>query len=72
LRGAFLIDTLACRAVTKQISQIATAAEEQTSTTREICQKVLSLNELAHQNTVSSTKPPSQPTVFKQGRRGRS
>ena len=37
--------------VTEQISQIATAAEEQTSTTREISQNVLSLNELAHQNS---------------------
>ncbi|WP_035497155.1 methyl-accepting chemotaxis protein [Citrifermentans bremense] len=38
-------------AVTEQISQIATAAEEQTSTTREISHNVLSLNELAHQNS---------------------
>jgi methyl-accepting chemotaxis protein len=37
--------------VTEQISQIATAAEEQTATTREISSNVLSLNELAHQNS---------------------
>ena len=37
-------------AVTDQISQIATAAEEQTCTTREISNNVMSLNELAHQN----------------------
>lgn len=37
--------------VTEQISQIATAAEEQTCTTREISHNVLSLNELAHQNS---------------------
>jgi methyl-accepting chemotaxis protein len=38
-------------AVTDQISQIATAAEEQTCTTREISNNVMSLNELAHQNS---------------------
>lgn len=38
-------------AVTDQISQIATAAEEQTATTREISQNVMSLNDLAHQNS---------------------
>ena len=38
-------------AVTDQISQIATAAEEQTSTTREISHNVLNLNELAQQNS---------------------
>jgi methyl-accepting chemotaxis protein len=37
-------------AVTEQISQIATAAEEQTGTTREISNNVMSLNELAHHN----------------------
>jgi len=37
--------------VTDQISQIATAAEEQTCTTREISSNVMSLNELAHQNS---------------------
>jgi methyl-accepting chemotaxis protein len=37
--------------VTEQISQIATAAEEQTCTTREISNNVLNLNELAHQNS---------------------
>jgi len=37
--------------VTEQISQIATAAEEQTCTTREISHNVLNLNELAHQNS---------------------
>jgi len=37
--------------VTDQISQIATAAEEQTCTTREISNNVMSLNELAHQNS---------------------
>jgi methyl-accepting chemotaxis protein len=37
--------------VTEQISQIATAAEEQTATTREISHNVLNLNELAHQNS---------------------
>lgn len=36
--------------VTDQINQIATAAEEQTSTTREISHNVLNLNELAQQN----------------------
>ena len=36
--------------VTEQISQIATAAEEQTATTREISSNVLSLNDLAKQN----------------------
>ena len=36
--------------VTEQISQIATAAEEQTSTTREISSNVLNLNDLAQQN----------------------
>ncbi len=36
--------------VTDQISQIATAAEEQTATTREISQNVLNLNELAQHN----------------------
>jgi methyl-accepting chemotaxis protein len=39
--------------VTEQISQIATAAEEQTATTREISQNVLNLNELAHQNSTA-------------------
>ncbi len=39
--------------VTEQISQIATAAEEQTSTTREISNNVLSLNEMAHQNSAA-------------------
>lgn len=38
-------------AVTDQINQIATAAEEQTSTTREISHNVLNLNELAQQNS---------------------
>ncbi len=38
-------------AVTDQINQIATAAEEQTSTTREISHNVLNLNDLAHQNS---------------------
>jgi len=37
--------------VTDQINQIATAAEEQTSTTREISHNVLNLNELAQQNS---------------------
>jgi methyl-accepting chemotaxis protein len=37
--------------VTEQISQIATAAEEQTATTREISHNVLNLNDLAHQNS---------------------
>ena len=37
-------------AVTDQINQIATAAEEQTCTTREISSNVMGLNELAHQN----------------------
>ncbi|HEY4744427.1 MAG TPA: methyl-accepting chemotaxis protein [Desulfuromonadaceae bacterium] len=37
--------------VTGQISQIATAAEEQTATTREISNNVLGLNELAHHNS---------------------
>ncbi len=36
--------------VTDQINQIATAAEEQTSTTREISHNVLNLNDLAQQN----------------------
>lgn len=36
--------------VTEQISQIATAAEEQTATTREISSNVLNLNDLAQQN----------------------
>jgi methyl-accepting chemotaxis protein len=36
--------------VTEQISQIATAAEEQTATTREISSNVMSLNDLAQQN----------------------
>jgi methyl-accepting chemotaxis protein len=36
--------------VTDQINQIATAAEEQTSTTREISHNVLNLNDLALQN----------------------
>ena len=36
--------------VTGQISQIATAAEEQTATTREISSNVMNLNELAQQN----------------------
>ncbi|MEI7815817.1 MAG: methyl-accepting chemotaxis protein [Desulfuromonadales bacterium] len=36
--------------VTEQISQIATAAEEQTATTREISCNVMSLNDLAQQN----------------------
>jgi methyl-accepting chemotaxis protein len=36
--------------VTDQISQIATAAEEQTATTREISNNVMSLNDLAQQN----------------------
>ncbi|KAA0893201.1 methyl-accepting chemotaxis protein [Oryzomonas rubra] len=39
--------------VTEQISQIATAAEEQTATTREISSNVLSLNELAHHNSAA-------------------
>lgn len=39
--------------VTEQISQIATAAEEQTSTTREISHNVLSLNDMAHQNSAA-------------------
>jgi len=38
-------------AVTDQINQIATAAEEQTCTTREISSNVMSLNDLAHQNS---------------------
>ena len=38
-------------AVTDQINQIATAAEEQTCTTREISNNVMSLNDLAHQNS---------------------
>jgi methyl-accepting chemotaxis protein len=37
--------------VTDQINQIATAAEEQTCTTREISNNVMSLNELAHHNS---------------------
>jgi methyl-accepting chemotaxis protein len=37
--------------VNEQIGQIATAAEEQTATTREISHNVLSLNELAHHNS---------------------
>ncbi len=37
--------------VTEQISQIATAAEQQTATTHEISNNVLSLNELAHHNS---------------------
>ena len=37
-------------AVTEQISQIATAAEEQTATTREISSNVMNLNDLAQQN----------------------
>jgi len=37
--------------VTDQINQIATAAEEQTSTTREISHNVLNLNDLAQQNS---------------------
>jgi len=37
--------------VTDQISQIATAAEEQTATTREISHNVLNLNDLAHHNS---------------------
>ncbi|MSN24602.1 MAG: HAMP domain-containing protein [Geobacter sp.] len=36
--------------VTEQISQIATAAEEQTATTREISSNVMNLNDLAQQN----------------------
>jgi methyl-accepting chemotaxis protein len=36
--------------VTEQISQIATAAEEQTATTREISSNVMNLNDLAKQN----------------------
>jgi methyl-accepting chemotaxis protein len=36
--------------VTEQISQIATAAEEQTATTREISNNVMNLNDLAKQN----------------------
>jgi methyl-accepting chemotaxis protein len=36
--------------VTEQIGQIATAAEEQTATTREISSNVLNLNDLAHQS----------------------
>ncbi len=39
--------------VTDQINQIATAAEEQTSTTREISHNVLNLNDLAQQNNHS-------------------
>jgi methyl-accepting chemotaxis protein len=39
--------------VNEQISQIATAAEEQTATTREISQNVLSLNDLAHHNSAA-------------------
>lgn len=39
--------------VTEQISQIATAAEEQTATTREISHNVLNLNDLAHQNSAA-------------------
>jgi len=42
--------------VSEQISQIATAAEEQTSTTREISHNVLSLSELAHQNNQGITE----------------
>ncbi|CAH2031236.1 methyl-accepting chemotaxis protein [Trichlorobacter ammonificans] len=37
--------------VSEQISQIATAAEEQTGTTREISRNVLNLSDLAHQNS---------------------
>jgi len=37
--------------VTDQINQIATAAEEQTSTTREISHNVLNLNDMAQQNS---------------------
>jgi methyl-accepting chemotaxis protein len=37
--------------VTEQISQIATAAEEQTATTREISHNVTNLNDLAHHNS---------------------
>jgi len=39
--------------VADQISQIATAAEEQTAITREISQNVMSLNELAHNNSAA-------------------
>ena len=39
--------------VTEQISQIATAAEEQTATTREISSNVMNLNDLAQQSNRS-------------------
>jgi len=43
-------------AVTDQVNQIATAAEEQTCTTREISHNVLNLNELAQQNSHAITE----------------